>query len=78
MYFAGKWTGVPDITALFDCLCNERLSDCNRSMAILGNRRGLGSETVFSFLAIDKKTYRKYLQTFASGGRAALFGARPG
>jgi lambda repressor-like predicted transcriptional regulator len=64
---------VPDITALFDCLYNGRLSDRNRSMAILGNRRGLCSDTVCSFLAIDKKTYRKYLQTFASGGRAALF-----
>jgi DDE superfamily endonuclease len=64
---------VPDITALFDCLYNGRLSDRNRSMAVLGNRRGLGSGTVCSFLAIDKKTYRKYLQTFASGGRATLF-----
>jgi transposase len=64
---------VPDISTLFDCLYDGRLSDRNRSMAILGNRRGLGSDTVCSFLAIDKKTYRKYLRTFANGGQAALY-----
>ena len=64
---------VPDFAALLDRLYNGRLSDRNRSMAILANRRGLSSGTVCSFLGIDKKTYRKYLRTFENGGQAALF-----
>jgi transposase len=64
---------VPDLATLLDRLYNGRLSDRNRSMAILGRRRGLSSDTVRSFLGINKKTYRKYLRTFENGGQAALF-----
>jgi transposase len=64
---------VPDIPNLLDRLYNGRLSDRNRSMAILGRRRGLCSETVCSFLGINNRTYHKYLRTFENGGQAALF-----
>lgn len=64
---------VPDIATLLDRLYNGRLSDRNRSMAILGSRHGLNSGTVCSFLGIDKKTYRKYLRTFETGRQDALF-----
>jgi hypothetical protein len=40
---------VPDIAILLDRLYSGRLSDRNRSMAILGSRRGLSSDTVCSF-----------------------------
>ena len=64
---------VPDFATLLDRLYNGRLSDRNRSMAILASRRGLSSGTACDFLGIDKKTYRKYLRTFENGGHAALF-----
>jgi hypothetical protein len=64
---------VPDIGILVDRLYNGRLSDRNRSMVILGSRRGLGSSTVCEFLGIDKKTYRKSLQAFEDGGQVSLF-----
>jgi transposase len=49
------------------------LSDRNRSMVVLANRRGLISGTVCRFLGIEKKTYRKYLRAFETGGHAVLF-----
>lgn len=56
---------VPDMAALLDCLYDGRLSDRNRSMAVLANGRGLSRSTVCGFLGINKHTYRKYLRTFA-------------
>jgi transposase len=64
---------LPDVAALLDRLYDGRLSDRNRSMVVLANRRGLSSGTVCQFLGIDKKTYRKYLAAFETGGHAALF-----
>jgi transposase len=64
---------VPDIEILLDRLYSGRLSDRNRSVAILGSRRGLSRDTVCSFLGVDKKTYRKYLRTFEIGRQEALF-----
>jgi hypothetical protein len=64
---------LDDVTVLLDHVYNGRLSDRNRSMAVLANRRGLSSGIACRFLGIDKKTYRKYLRTFANGGPVALF-----
>ena len=64
---------IPDIGALLDRLYDGRLSDRNRSMAVLATRRGLSSRTVCAFLGIDMQTYHKYLRTFDNGGHAALF-----
>jgi transposase len=64
---------VPDIASLLDRLYGGRLSDRNRSMAVIARCGGLSCGMVCGFLGIDKKTYRKYLQTFKNGGHAALF-----
>jgi DDE superfamily endonuclease len=64
---------VPDFAALLDRLYDGRLSDRNRSMAVLANLRGLSSGTVCGFLGIDNRSYRKYIRTFENGGHAALF-----
>ena len=64
---------VPDFAALLDRLYDGRLSDRNRSMAVLASRRGISSGTVCAFLGIDKQTYCKYLRTIENGGHAALF-----
>ena len=64
---------IPDIAALLDRLYGGRLSDRNRSMAVLASSRGLHGGTVRDFLGIDGKTYRKYLRTFENGGHTALF-----
>jgi hypothetical protein len=64
---------VPDLGALLNCLYDGRLSDRNRVMTVLADRHGLSGGIVCSFLGIDNKTRRKYLQTFESGGQAALF-----
>ena len=73
MCFVREVGDVPDIATLLDRLYNGRLSARNRSMAILGSRKGLNSDTVCSFLGIDKKTYHKYLRTFETGSQDALF-----
>jgi transposase len=64
---------IPDIGALLDRLYDGRLSDRNRSMAVLARRRGLCSRTVCAFLGISMQTYHKYLRTFDNDGHAALF-----
>jgi transposase len=64
---------IPDFAAVLDRLYDGRLSDRNRSMAFLANRRGLSRSTVCGFLGINKHTYRKYLRTFENGGHAGLF-----
>jgi hypothetical protein len=64
---------LPDVAALLGRLYDGRLSDRNRSMVVLANRRGLSSGTVCRFLGIDKKTYRKYRRAFETGGYSALF-----
>jgi transposase len=64
---------VPGVETLLQRLYDGRLSDRNRSMVILANRRGLGGRYVCGFLGIDRKTYRKCLRTFNNGGCDALF-----
>jgi transposase len=67
---------IADIAALLDHLYGGRLSDRNRSMVVLADRRGLSVGVVSDFLGIDKKTHRKYCRTFENGGHAALFARR--
>lgn len=69
----GELGDVPGLGALLDRLYDGRLSDRNRAMAVLANRRGLRSAVVCSFLGIDRKTYRSYLRIFADGGHETLF-----
>jgi hypothetical protein len=64
---------VPDLSVLLDRLYEGRLSDRNRSMVVLANRRGMSGSVVRAFLGIHKKPHREYLHKFATGGQAALF-----
>ena len=64
---------VPDLGALLHRLYDGRLSDRNRSMAVLADRHGLSGGVVCGFLGVNKQTRRKYLRTFEGGGHAALF-----
>src|SRR5260370_23659219 len=50
-----------------------RLSDRNRSMVVVASRRGRSSRMICSFLDIDNKSCRKYLQSFERGGYTELF-----
>src|SRR4051794_10843336 len=64
---------LPELARLLQGLYDGRLSDRNRSMAVLATRRGLRRGVVCPFLGIDKRTRRKYLRLFEQGGAAALF-----
>jgi hypothetical protein len=67
---------VPDLATLLHRLYNGRLSDRNRSMAVLASRRGLSGRMICTFLGIDPRPCSKYLRTFKRGGAAALFECR--
>jgi hypothetical protein len=64
---------LPELRELLRCLYEGRLTERNRSMVILANRRGLTCSVTCSFLGIDRHTYRKYLRTFENAGVSALF-----
>jgi hypothetical protein len=68
---------IPDFNALLGPLYEGRLSNRNRSMAVLASHRGLSRGTVCAFLGIDKKTYGKHLRMFENGGHATLFARQP-
>ena len=60
-------------------LYTGRLSERNRSLAVLAYRRGLTIDTICAFLGISSSTFSGYKRMFASGGTEALFAksARP-
>ena len=64
---------LPVLNRLLRRLYEGRLSDRNRSMVVLASRRGLSSRMICSFLDIDNKSCRKYLQSFERGGYTELF-----
>ena len=64
---------VPDLAALLGRLHDGRLSDRNRSMAVLAKLRGLRIGTICGFLGIDNRSCRKYVRMFENDGQAALF-----
>jgi transposase len=64
---------LPETSELLRRLYEGRLTERNRSMVILANRRGLSCSVTCSFLGIDRHTYRKYLRTFEDAGVSALF-----
>jgi transposase len=67
---------LPDLDRLLRRLYEGRLSDRNRSMVVLASRRGLSSRMISSFLDIDNKSCRKYLQRFERGGYTELFASQ--
>ena len=64
---------LPETSELLRRLYEGRLTERNRSMVILANRRGLSCSVTCSFLGIDRHTYSKYLRTFEDAGVPALF-----
>lgn len=68
---------LPGLEILLHRLYNGRLSDRNRSLAILAHRRGLTIVTICAFLRISTSTYSGYKRIFAKGGTDALFAKRP-
>ena len=69
----GEIGDVSEVETLLRRLYDGRLSDRNRSMVILANRRGVRTRFVCGFLGIDRTTHRKYLRSFKDGGCDALF-----
>ena len=64
---------LPELGELLRRLYEGRLTERNRSMVVLSNRRGLTCSVTCRFLGIDRHTYRKYLRTFEHAGVSALF-----
>jgi hypothetical protein len=58
---------LPNLNRLLRRLYEGRLSDRNRSMVVLADRRGLSSRMICRFLDIDNKSCRKYLRRFERG-----------
>jgi transposase len=72
----GELGDMPDLSTLMNNLYEGRLSERNRSLAVLANIRGWSADTICTFLGIDRKTYHRYLQAFGQGGAAMLFEGR--
>ena len=64
---------VPDIETLLQRLYDGRLSDRNRSMIVLANRRGLSNHIVCSFLGLARIRIANVCGRSKIGGCAALF-----
>jgi transposase len=67
---------VPDFDALLKSLYGGRLSERNRALAVLTSLRGWHAGAACTFLGIDRKSYRKYVQAFGQRGAASLLGRR--
>ena len=64
---------LPDLELLLNRLYSGKLSDRNKSLAIIARRRGLSVRTICAFLGISSSTYNVYKRSFAAGGSQALF-----
>ncbi|SAL07910.1 hypothetical protein AWB81_08404 [Caballeronia arationis] len=68
---------LPGLEVLLNRLYSGKLSDRNKSLAIIAWRRGLTARTISAFLGISSNTYNAYKRTFAEGGSPALFSRKP-
>ena len=68
---------VTDLETLLNYLYSGRLSERNKSMAILACQRGLTNDTICRFLGISSNTLWNYKRTFAKGASDALFSRKP-
>ena len=64
---------LPDLETYLHRIYEGRLSERNRSLAILANERGFCRKDVREFLGISKGTLQRYIQEHRSGGIAQLF-----
>jgi transposase len=62
-----------DIKELMRRLYDGRLSERNRTMAVLAKHHGIPSHLICRFLGIDRKTVRRYCALFRQAGASALF-----
>jgi transposase len=64
---------LPELGIFLNRLYNGKLSERNKSLAILAFRRGLKIETISALLGISTNTYCSYKRIFLTGGAQALF-----
>ena len=64
---------LPELEIFLGHLYDGRLSDRNKSLAILASRRGLTIETICTFLGISSNTFHSYKKIFLNGGTKSLF-----
>jgi transposase len=64
---------LPELGIFLNRLYNGKLSERNKSLAILAFRRGLKTQTICALLGISTNTYISYKRIFLTGGAQALF-----
>ncbi len=64
---------IPELSVLLKHLHNGRLSDRNRSLAVLASHRKISSKTICAFLGVGKAFVRKCRNKFGSMGATILF-----
>ena len=64
---------IPELSTLLRHLHNGRLSDRNRSLAVLASHRKIPSKTICAFLGVGKAFVRKCRNKFGSMGATILF-----
>jgi transposase len=64
---------IPELSILLRHLHNGRLSDRNRSLAVLASHRKISSKTICAFLGVGKAFVRKCRNRFGSMGATILF-----
>jgi transposase len=64
---------IPELSVLLRHLHNGRLSDRNRSLAVLASHRKISSKTICAFLGVGKAFVRKCRNKFGSMGATILF-----
>ena len=64
---------IPELCVLLRHLHNGRLSDRNRSLAVLASHRKICTTTICVFLGVGKAFIRKCRNTFGSVGATGLF-----
>ena len=68
-----KLDNVSGIDELLRHLYYGRLTERNRSMAIISHQSGIDGQQIRQFLGINKHTYYKYLHSYNNGGIDGLF-----
>jgi transposase len=64
---------IPELSVLLRHLHNGRLSDRNRSLAVLASHRKISSKTICAFLGVGKAFVRKCRNKFGSMGATIFF-----
>jgi transposase len=64
---------IPELSVLLRHLHNGRLSDRNRSLAVLASHRKISSKTICAFLGVGKAFIRKCRNKFGSMGATIFF-----